>query len=689
MALIRTGADRQPVAPTLNLDFANSKSLDSRVTFYRDSIGTYYDSTGVLRYASENEPRFDHNPETGESKGLIIEETKTNLTTSGSYFFDWFGLNRVAVIQNAAKSPDGRFNASKVVDAPDGNNARHELWRQFSAVSGQTYTFSIYAKAAEHTRFEMVWYGDNGVFGGTSIFDLDSETATDGSGFNARMENVGNGWYRCSASRTSGATAAGYYGIYMVEESTNNATYVGVADGGMYFWGTQFETGSYATSYIPDDTRFATRGGMASYHDKDGVLRLAAKNQPRYGYKYDGSKWVEAGLIVEDASTNLIIDSYYQSNAGHGVAGLQNANLRAILNASNESTTAPDGSKIPILEGRGLSGGAYFYPDEGVTAGSDVCFSVYAKRPETANGYDAKSFVLYTHTGRFPAYAYLAYDFVDKRISLIPTGSHIKSYGVEDVGNGWIRIWLAGVPDNTGAHFSFVCYFSDEQSNGTSVPLTNILTNGHRYGYIWGAQMENTRTPTSYIETRGSAETRQGDVLSTGTHARQADRAYIDGQSFADIYNEDQSTLYIDYQLGGKLGQIRVASLTSGSNSDYIDIVGGWGTNAQTTGGAYAFGPVSNGSDINTSGSFITNVVNERRKFAVRISPNDYYARTTNSTTSNSSTDTDAGIPIINALNFGDWNLDQSQMLSGHLRKIAYYSEALSNDEIIALTEME
>ena len=76
---IGTRQVRHSIRPSLNLDFANSKELDSRITFYRDSIATYYDSKGTLKYANINEPRFDHDPLTGESKGLLIEEDRTNI----------------------------------------------------------------------------------------------------------------------------------------------------------------------------------------------------------------------------------------------------------------------------------------------------------------------------------------------------------------------------------------------------------------------------------------------------------------------------------------------------------------------------------------------------------------------------------------------------------------------------------
>jgi hypothetical protein len=67
------------IKPTLNLDFANSGKLDPRITFTRASTATYFDKLGVLRTASNNEPRFDYDPVTLEAKGLLIEETRQNL----------------------------------------------------------------------------------------------------------------------------------------------------------------------------------------------------------------------------------------------------------------------------------------------------------------------------------------------------------------------------------------------------------------------------------------------------------------------------------------------------------------------------------------------------------------------------------------------------------------------------------
>ena len=69
------------------------------------------------------------------------------------------------------------------------------------------------------------------------------------------------------------------------------------------------------------------------------------------------------------------------------------------------------------------------------------------------------------------------------------------------------------------------------------------------------------------------------------------------------------------------------------------------------------------------------------------ISHNDFYAVTQNSGSIAQAGDTDAGVPIVDKLTFGDYNQTDSQKLCGHIRKIVYYPEALTNAELIALTE--
>jgi hypothetical protein len=76
---LNVASTRASIRPTLLLDFASTKKLDSRVTFTRSSTATVINEFGVLQVVASGVPRFDHDPVTGESLGLLLEESRTNL----------------------------------------------------------------------------------------------------------------------------------------------------------------------------------------------------------------------------------------------------------------------------------------------------------------------------------------------------------------------------------------------------------------------------------------------------------------------------------------------------------------------------------------------------------------------------------------------------------------------------------
>ena len=71
---------------TLDLDFLNNRGVVAgvvgtaldKVTFTRNTTGTYFDSAGVMQTAAINAPRLDCDPLTGSPKGFLIEPQRTN-----------------------------------------------------------------------------------------------------------------------------------------------------------------------------------------------------------------------------------------------------------------------------------------------------------------------------------------------------------------------------------------------------------------------------------------------------------------------------------------------------------------------------------------------------------------------------------------------------------------------------------
>jgi hypothetical protein len=622
---------RHDIVPTLSLDFANSKQLDSRITFYRDSVATYYSKEGKLMYATNNEPRFDHDPVTGESKGLMIEGTVTNSIVNSNPM-RWTGNNAVYVVDNAAKAPDGTYSAVKIQDIASTNSIFHGTYQHVSVTNGVAYTISGYFKAGTEDVVGFRMYdGSSMVMRGQ--FNLNSGTPSLINGTSIDMQDVGDGWYRCSmvGTATNTTTTADVY-IFTTSVYTHTST----GDNSIYAWGIQHEASPILSSYMPTDTKFSNRSTTASYYDKDGIVRYAPRDTPRYGYKYDGRKWVETGLITENAATNTVSYSHFQE-------GWSIPNVR---HGYGEEITAPDGTTIRSVTANStynlIRQSNVF---DNTTAGT-ATLSFWAKAISTTGNES------------------ITFDFGDMAGSGFNTASGLTSE--------WKR-------------FTYTQSWTANQTIHNFLDFS--LGNNTEMG-IWGIQVETGSEATSYIPTYDTDAIRVADTVLSQNKSRTSDSAYIDGKHFEDFYNPDEGTMYIDYQLGAKLAQFRILALTKhNTNTDFIEFIGGWGSAGATTGGTYMFGPNSTGSSVNTSGSTITNVAYERRKFAGRISHNDFYAVTQNSTAIAQAGDTDAGVAVFERLNFGDYNHTDSQKMFGHIRKVVYYPEALTNAELIALTE--
>lgn len=218
----------------------------------RGSVTAYTPTNGTpitkyqpqLMFASPDQPRFDHDALTGESKGLLIEESRTNLIEYSDLSASTASTG-VTINRNTMIAPAGLIDAFKVSAAAALSVEKYNLTTQ-----GKTYTMSIYAKTAERSSFKFL----SNVSGSwqSVIFDLDAISFSKESGFSdASIIDVGNGWRRCSATFTDSVSQSK---VYRFIEFTG-----GSSTDGMYFWGAQLEEGSFPTSYIKTTGASATR----------------------------------------------------------------------------------------------------------------------------------------------------------------------------------------------------------------------------------------------------------------------------------------------------------------------------------------------------------------------------------------------------------------------------------------------
>jgi hypothetical protein len=214
------------VRPSLNLDFAKTKALDPRVTFSRASTGTFVGSNGLIQTAASGAARFDHNPATGESLGLLMEEARTNLITYSEQLNNaaWQSISTgtPVVTPNALVAPDGTITSDLVV----GDHINTWIANNVGAVNAGQYSFSVWLKSDIAQTADIFMS-----YGATDVLTY-SVTTT---------------WQRFTLTVTRAATAGLYVGI-----NVGNAKNI-------YIWGAQLEAGSFPTSYIPTVASTVTR----------------------------------------------------------------------------------------------------------------------------------------------------------------------------------------------------------------------------------------------------------------------------------------------------------------------------------------------------------------------------------------------------------------------------------------------
>ena len=238
------------VRPTLNLNFARTKALDPRVTFTRASTGTFVGSNGLIQTAASNAARFDHNPTTGESLGLLVEEARTNLLTYSNFNSNW-GLSQATFTPNSEVAPDGTLTAGLLTG--NSNLGSHHI--AASAVIGASpHTFFCFIKAGSTSTASLflTQSGNNG-----AVYNVSTGTVVNvqGTGNTASIQSAGNGWWKCSITNTGSSDIFNEVRIG-IDDSVIVAR---SAPGSIYIWGAQLEAGSFPTSYIPTSGATATR----------------------------------------------------------------------------------------------------------------------------------------------------------------------------------------------------------------------------------------------------------------------------------------------------------------------------------------------------------------------------------------------------------------------------------------------
>jgi len=215
-----------------------------------------------------------------------------------------------------------------------------------------------------------------------------------------------------------------------------------------------------------------TRASSATRVNENGLIEEVASNIPRLDYS-DGSC---PSLLVEPQSTNLVT---YSEDFSNGVWAKGSLGTGITPTVSYNFATSPKGDltadriQFDLNGGVGASDFSTISQTVSVTSGATTVKSLYFKS-NTSNNYNIIVYDAQFNTGAISV----------------------------TVGQGWTRIDLTDTVPSTSSSIVFGL------RNNYGVVTDNIADI-----LVWGAQLEEQSSATSYIPTSGATVTRLEDVV--------------------------------------------------------------------------------------------------------------------------------------------------------------------------------
>ena len=295
--------------PSLNLNFARSQKLDPRITFTRSSTATYTGGDGLIKIAATNTPRFDFNATTGDCLGLLIEESRSNLTTYSEDFTNaaWILFGTTSRSANTVTAPDGNTTADTVT-LPINSG----IYQFTSASASTTYTFSVWIRTASASQNVNIVLN-------TNLGDATELTVT-----------ATTTWQRFSVTKT---TSVGTTTLTSQLSTGGGNTF--------YVWGAQTEAGAFPTSYIPTVASTVTRSAdnasitgtnfSSWYNPSEGTLGFIGDTVSPSSYS--------TVYQIDDGGTNNRLYLDKNSSNGRVVSTVSGSNQCIIILSTISSNT--------------------------------------------------------------------------------------------------------------------------------------------------------------------------------------------------------------------------------------------------------------------------------------------------------------------------------------------------------------
>lgn len=255
----------------------------------------------------------------------------------------------------------------------------------------------------------------------------------------------------------------------------------------------------YALKPINGDADLATvRATVATRRDSSGNIADVSSGVPRLNtrYGYSCSRW----LTESAASTNVILRSEELDNASW-----TKTNCTVTANA----VTAPDGASVADSMFETVTSGQHRLEQAVSKAASILAYSLsfYIK----PNGRDWIYVSLRNGSGVLNRWFNITTG-VRGTISNTGASPHtLVNSSILDAGNGWWRVELNIVTNNVNTLTSLV---ATSTGNGVTSDFSGDTSKGY---HIWGIQLEQNSSSTSYIPTTSASVTRNAETITTKT----------------------------------------------------------------------------------------------------------------------------------------------------------------------------
>ncbi|MEK9895383.1 MAG: LamG-like jellyroll fold domain-containing protein [Burkholderiaceae bacterium] len=676
------------VRPVFQADFANGGKIDPRATFSRADTA----SSGSWSAFSNTPTLSNSTPGTTNQYYLISLGSTADLGagpqswTAGKYI-QWNGsvwaqvdqpigvtywsnekhlsnenlllqsqdfdttwvVSGIGAPTGSQTAPDGTSTAW-LLTCSSGTNTGPRILQTYTATASTEYTAVAHLKAgtASHGYLTIRTDGTNLYAGALLDFSAGtiSVTAAGMTSQSGTVTALGSGWFKVTVTATSSSSLGSPNVNIGVSDGTaigsyGRAVWSPVGTETLYAWGAQLSTTGTKVYDSPTTTQIAR-----SYAPSLKYVTPATGGMARFEHSAtDGqSAGTSLGILVESQSSNLVPHSADFSNW-------------SATRSQVESSVAvgPDGtlSADRFVEDSSELGSNSHYMQSNFTTSNSTQYtmSVYAKHGGGANRY-CQLRVMGVGSG----FAFANFD-LSNGTHVGSNGSILDGYSISAVGNGWYRLTMTFTNNSSGGTV-----------NGMGIVLAAANSEMHQYtsddysGFLlYGAQCETGSFASSLVSTSGASATRAADSMSV---------------TDASIFNGGEHSVYWEGTVNGSTADPRLFELTGATTGNRIQVF-------HNDGNKLMIRTTDNG--VTKASVQISEAMAGNSKVVATLKNSEARLVRNGSTITSSTIDSFYSPAGIQSIKVGSNEAGGAQ-LDGHVKRVAYYSTALTETQAQALS---